>query len=293
LRQGNLSGTQEARLFDRYNISRTSKKGGSVMTKKKTSKKITSKEKKELKKLKIEEAELTPKQKLFCLYYVKTFNATQSAIKAGYSKDTAHVIGCENLKKPNIKAEIARLKKIMTNKIMVSAMDVLNKYAEIAFADIGDYVTFGQRKEQVIGMYGPVYQEVAEEGKEVIPVMQTVNYVDLADSSQVDTALIAEVKQGKDGISVKLHDKMKALEKLEQYFDLLPDFHKRKLAEEKLAIEREKLEIDRDKAGLKEDDEKETGIVVLPDLAEVDEEEGIELGTIDLDTSMPGGGSDG
>lgn len=58
---------------------------------------------------------------------------------------------------------------------------------------------------------------------------------------------------------------------------------------QKLDIEREKLEIDRTKAGLGDEDEEETGIVVLPDLAEVDEEEGIELGTIDLDSTMPGG----
>lgn len=58
---------------------------------------------------------------------------------------------------------------------------------------------------------------------------------------------------------------------------------------QKLDIEREKLEIDRTKAGLGDEDEEGTGIVVLPDLAEVDEEEGIELGTIDLDSTMPGG----
>src|SRR5690625_6621993 len=37
--------------------------------------------------------DLTEKQKLFCIYYIKSFNATMSAIKAGYSPDTAHVQG--------------------------------------------------------------------------------------------------------------------------------------------------------------------------------------------------------
>lgn len=64
------------------------------------------KEKRELKKLELDDAELTEKQSLFCLYYIKSFNATMAAIKAGYSPDTAHVIGHENLRKPNIKAAI-------------------------------------------------------------------------------------------------------------------------------------------------------------------------------------------
>ncbi|NDI37186.1 terminase small subunit [Chengkuizengella sediminis] len=43
----------------------------------------------------IESDELTDKQRLFCIYYVKTFNATQSAINAGYAADRAHVTGSE------------------------------------------------------------------------------------------------------------------------------------------------------------------------------------------------------
>ncbi len=62
---------------------------------------------------------------------------------------------------------------------------------------------------------------------------------------------------------------------------------------QRLDIEREKLEIDRTKAGLDEGSEDDTGIVVLPDLAEVDEKDGIELGTIDLDSTIPGGGGNG
>lgn len=49
-----------------------------------------------------EDVELTEKQSLFCLYYIRSFNATMSAIKAGYSKDTAYVIGHENLRKSKI-----------------------------------------------------------------------------------------------------------------------------------------------------------------------------------------------
>lgn len=176
---------------------------------------------------KLEEADLTEKQRLFCLYYIKSFNATMAAIKAGYSKDSAHVIGYENLRKPNIKKEIKRLKGNMTEDIFIDAMDVLNKYIEIAFADITDYVSFGNTE---------IVVNKDEEGK---PITRNINYVDLKDSDYIDGTILTEVSQGKDGVKVKLADKMKALEKLELYFDLLPDKFKRQIQEEKLEIEKE------------------------------------------------------
>jgi phage terminase small subunit len=52
----------------------------------------------------------------------------------------------------------------------------------------------------------------------------------------VDGQLISEVKKGRDGASIKLMDKMKALEKLEKYLDVIPDRWKRQIEEEKLKI---------------------------------------------------------
>lgn len=51
----------------------------------------------------VAEKKLTAKQQRFCDEYLIDLNATQAAIRAGYSKQTAGVIGVENLKKPNIK----------------------------------------------------------------------------------------------------------------------------------------------------------------------------------------------
>lgn len=56
-----------------------------------------------------EDIKLSPKQKLFSEYYAKTKNATESAIKAGYSKKTAGIIGFENLKKPKIQEYLNKL----------------------------------------------------------------------------------------------------------------------------------------------------------------------------------------
>lgn len=76
------------------------------------------------------------KQKVFILEYVRDFNATQAAIRAGYSPKTAYSIGQENLRKPEIAAAIrARIdEKAMT------ADEVLTRLAEHARGDMGDFM---------------------------------------------------------------------------------------------------------------------------------------------------------
>ena len=54
----------------------------------------------------VAEKKLTAKQQRFCDEYLIDLNATQAAIRAGYSEKTAKVIGCENLTKPDIKKYI-------------------------------------------------------------------------------------------------------------------------------------------------------------------------------------------
>lgn len=58
---------------------------------------------------------MTDKMKMFCLEYLKDFNATAAAKRAGYSKKTAEVMGYENLRKPQIKETIEKLKKELVN----------------------------------------------------------------------------------------------------------------------------------------------------------------------------------
>ena len=182
----------------------------------------------------VENGDLTEKQRLFCLYYVKSFNATQAAVKAGYSADTAHVQGPRLLGNVRVASEISRIKQQMTTDIFIEAMDVLNKYVKIAFSDITDFLIFGQKEVPVMTMFGPM----KDEGGNLITKM--VNYVEFNESGNVDGTLISEVKQGKDGVSIKLADKMKALEKLSLYFDLFPDKFKRQIEEEKLKLAQDK-----------------------------------------------------
>ena len=67
---------------------------------------------------------LNPKQLRFIQEYLVDHNATQAAIRSGYSKKTAYSIGSENLTKPEIKAEVERREAEIAKKLEINAEDV-------------------------------------------------------------------------------------------------------------------------------------------------------------------------
>lgn len=163
--------------------------------------------------------ELTPEQQIFCIYYSRTFNAAQSYQKAyGCSYQTAMVNGCMLLRKHKVREEIERLKEIKRQQIVTSTEDVVELQMRIAFADIGNYMSFGRENVQIMGAFGPVKDPDTKQY-----LTKEVNAVRLSDSSNVDTQIIQEVKQGKDGVSIKLADKQKAFDWLTKYFLMHPE----------------------------------------------------------------------
>lgn len=90
------------------------------------------------KRSKLEKSGLTPKQERFCYEYLANgFNATQAAIKAGYSQRTAFSIGPENLKKPLIQARIQEMKDNLAETAGISALMILQEHMKIAQASQG------------------------------------------------------------------------------------------------------------------------------------------------------------
>lgn len=75
---------------------------------------------------------LSPKQEIFCKEYLIDLNATQAAIRAGYSKKTAAAIGHENLRKPDIAARIAELNKDRLERVQITADYVLSGLKQVA-----------------------------------------------------------------------------------------------------------------------------------------------------------------
>lgn len=177
-----------------------------------------------------ENPELNEKQRLFCLYYVRCFNAVKAYQKAyGCSYETACGHGHELLKKVKIIAEINRLKQSRLNRELLDEHDIFQKYMDIAFADITDFVEFGQEEEYVIGQFGLVQVEDPVTGKKA-PLKQKVNTVRFRESDSIDGTLITEVKNGKNGASIKLADRMKALEWLAEHMDIATEEQKARIA---------------------------------------------------------------
>lgn len=150
----------------------------------------------------LENTELTERQRLFCIYYIEDFNATKAYKKAyDCSYATAMVEGSKSLRKPKIKKEIQRLTKECLEEEEVEAK-LLNKrlfemYMKIAFADIGDYLRFGQEEEKVWNMnedgsFKPVIDPETGEQK-----VRKYNFINLNESEEVDTTIISEVSEEK------------------------------------------------------------------------------------------------
>lgn len=182
--------------------------------------------------------DLTEKQKLFCVYYVQSFNATQSYLKA-YGGDYAGAMasGPRMLGNVRVREEIKRLKEIKRESLLLDVDDLVEKQMKIAFADISDYVEWGRETVPVMSMYGPVQTTDSETGEKV-PLTKEVNTVRFKDSSQVDGSLLSEVKVGRDGASVKLADREKALKWLSDYFLASPmDRHKIEFEKKRFELE--------------------------------------------------------
>ena len=215
----------------------------------------------------IENTELTDKQRLFCIYYIRCFNATKAYQKAYQcSYETAAVAGPRMLGNGRVKQEIIYLKQERLNREFLSEADIFQKYMDIAFSDITDYVKFGTEEAPVMSMYGPVQIKDPQTGEKK-PLTETVNIIHFRDSSEVDGTIISEVKHGKNGSSIKLADRMKALQWLSDHMDLGTEEQKAKIAQIKAQTEIMRLKAQTDKDEEIEDDG------FLEELKGTDEEE--------------------
>lgn len=152
---------------------------------------------------------LPPMQDRFVDEWLIDFNGTQAAIRAGYSPKTAAAAAARLLRNVNIQAEIARRQKDLQRRTEISQDRVVKELARIAFADASDYACIETL----------TYEN--EDGT-VSPV-QIVSPKDTGALSDDQRAAIAGIKQGANGIEIKLHDKIKALELLGRHIGMFND----------------------------------------------------------------------
>lgn len=165
------------------------------------------------------ENELTAKQRAFVREYLIDLNATQAAIRAGYSEKTAGQVGAENLKKPEIATAISGAMDLRAKRTEITADRVMQELAKIGFADIRKAVTW---------QTSLITEEDNPEGGDVAVVKNIVtNNVQLVASEDIDddtAAAIAEISQNTNGgLKIKLHDKRAALVDMGRHLGMFKD----------------------------------------------------------------------
>lgn len=163
-------------------------------------------------------ADLTPKQQRFVQEYLVDLNATQAAIRAGYSPKTAEIIGFENLRKPKIKAEIDRVMQDRAKRTEITQDKVVQELAKIAFSKGTDFVRVVTRTG-----YRPLLDDEGNAIDQEPYEYQAVEIVNTDEIPEDSQAAIAGIKQGANGIEVKLNDKVKALELLGRHLGMFSD----------------------------------------------------------------------
>jgi len=176
-------------------------------------------------------ASLTDRERAFCEHYTRNFNITLATKRAGYKHRSAHNVGWKIRQKPEVNRYIAWLKLKTAKQCHVEAVDIVDQYIRIGFADITDFATIKNGK------------------------------VQLVDSDMIDGQLVTEVKQGRDGITIKLADKLAALDKLERYFDVMPKDWREKIEERKLEILKQKVELEKLRLGVGEEEAGDDGFI--------------------------------
>ena len=157
--------------------------------------------------------ELTEKQKRFCLLYLRYFNATK-AYQEAYEVDYQSAKTAGNrlmLTNVHIKEELERLKKEQQKELYIDSLDIKREWLKQSFADITDFLEFKTHRDTVLEEMG-TDPETGE--PMLVEKERAYSQVLLKHSDDVDGSLIQEVKQGRDGISLKLYDKQKAMDRL-------------------------------------------------------------------------------
>ena len=193
----------------------------------------------------VESSELDEERQLFCIYYLKYHNKVKAyqKVKPKTPYNSACVMASRWSKEPAVIEEINRLKKELYEDALLDPHDIVQKYIDIAFADINDYLEYGREEVPVI-VKNPITGE-----DEILK--QTVNMVKFKESAYVDGTILSEVKKGKDGASIKLSDRMKALDWLSKHMNLATEEQRAKIdlikaQTRKIAIDDEKEEIEDD-----------------------------------------------
>ena len=165
-------------------------------------------------------AKMTAKQQRFCDEYLIDLNATQAAIRAGYSVKTAMEQGYQLLRKTSVQNYIEERKADRVKRTEITQDNVLKELAIIAFSNAADYASVIE-KQAMIDIDGVPIPLKDADGN---PVMyRTVEPVLTDNLTEDQKKALSVIKKGRDGFEVKPYDKVRALELLGKHLGMWTD----------------------------------------------------------------------
>ncbi|MDO5643639.1 MAG: terminase small subunit [Paracoccus sp. (in: a-proteobacteria)] len=169
-------------------------------------------------------SKLTAKQAAFAREFVVDNNATQAAIRAGYSRKTAGSQGHELLRLPHVKAEIDRLTAEKIARTEIRTDEIVMALSQIARANISDLMEWGSTE---VIMDADGNMRAVQEGETATTVVPFVRAFESGAIPRHLTAAIAEISlSDKGSFKIKMHDKLGAIDKLMRHLGMFEEDNK-------------------------------------------------------------------
>ena len=164
---------------------------------------------------------LTAKQQRFCDEYLIDLNATQAAIRAGYSEKTAAAQSARLLTNVNVQKYLQKRKADRVERTEITQDMVLFELANIAFSNAADYAVVVEKDATIQSENGAIMPLYDTEGNPV--KYKTVEPVLTADLTEKQKRALSVIKKGRDGFEIKPYDKIRALELLGKHLGMFTE----------------------------------------------------------------------
>ncbi len=165
-------------------------------------------------------AKLTAKQQRFCDEYLIDLNATQAAIRAGYSPKGMNKRVSRMMANEGIQAYIKERQKELEERTEITQDSVLHELALIAFAKASDYARVVE-KDAMVEVDGNMVPVLDEDGNQV--KYRTVEPILTDELTEDQKKAIAVIKKGRDGFEIKPYSKIQALELLGKHLGMFTE----------------------------------------------------------------------
>lgn len=152
-------------------------------------------------------AELTPRQLRFCDEYLVDLNATQAAMRAGYSAKTAHVIGPRMLENVRVQEKISELQAARSARTEITQDAVVRQLAKMAFYRGSHFFRVNRE--------GDPYVDLRDATEDDLDLLEQVQVEEFVDGRGEDARLVRKVK-------IKITDRLGPLKLLGEHLGLFP-----------------------------------------------------------------------